>query len=72
MASTTINNDGTITVTLSAQEQGIAQLILSVQGPDALTNVFNLWFTNKSSEVFNAKFAQLSPQDRAAVLAKFQ
>lgn len=70
MPQVTINPDGTITATLSAQEQTLAAMILEEKGAGVFSEVFGLWFNNTVKEMFNNRFNRLSQQDRADLMTK--
>ncbi|OQW34875.1 MAG: hypothetical protein A4E20_01475 [Nitrospira sp. SG-bin2] len=70
MPQVTINQDGTVSVTLDPQEQILASMVLEERGADIFTEVFQLWFTNTVKEVMNSRFARLSQQDQVQLLAK--
>lgn len=70
MPQITINPDGTITATLSAQEQALAAMILEEKGADVFSEVFGLWFNNAVEKVMNNRFNRLAQQDRVDLLTK--
>ena len=67
MATITNNMDGTLTVKLSDIE---TQTVLMMQD-DALAQYLTLWIQEKAKQLFNDRFAQLTPEDQALVLSKF-
>lgn len=70
MADVTINPDGSITVTLSQNEQVLAGMVLEENGPGVFTEVFNLWFTNTVRSVMNTRFERLPILDKVAMYSK--
>ena len=70
MPTVTINADGSITVALNPQDQGLAVMLREERGPEVLTAVFNLWFTNEVKTVMNERFARLPAQDQVDLLTK--
>jgi hypothetical protein len=66
MATITDNRDGSLTVTLNAIEAGTAAANLA-----DLESYMTQWLTDRTKELFNTRFAQLSAQDQADILAKF-
>jgi len=70
MPQVSINQDGTVTVTLDPQEQALAGMVLEEKGADIFTEVFKLWFTNTVKEVMNARFSRLPQQDQVSLLTK--
>ena len=70
MPQVTINQDGTVSVTLDPQEQALAGMVLEEKGADAFTEVFSLWFNNTVRDVMNSRFGRLSQADRISLLVK--
>jgi hypothetical protein len=70
MPSTTINQDGSITVTLDPQEVAMAVMVREESGPDVFDEVFRLQFTNQVRSVMNTRFARLPPQDQADLMGR--
>jgi len=68
MATVTMNpQNGTLMVTLTAAERSTATPeILS-----ALESYLTLWLQERAKDVFVERFAKLSPEDQALVMAKF-
>ncbi len=72
MAQTTINADGTITVDLSPSEQELAKILLKDKGADAITEVFNLWFSIRTKDSIVSRFESMPAQDKTAILATLE
>lgn len=70
MPQVTINLDGTIAVTLDAQEQALAVLLREEVGDKAFDEVFRLQFTTAIRNVMNDRFARLPQQDQMDMMAK--
>lgn len=68
MATLVDNGDGTLTVTLSLVEQDT----VSGLAVDQLQNYLTLWLKERATQVFQERFAKLSPQDQGDVLTKFR
>lgn len=66
MATIAQGNNGALTVTLNAIEAGTAAANLT-----GLESYVTQWLTDRTKELFNTRFAQLSAQDQADILAKF-
>lgn len=68
MAQATLQQDGTILLTLSNVEQ------IAMADPaafNAFTEYCTLWIENRTHELFNERFKLLSPEDQQLVLSKF-
>lgn len=68
MATIVNNNDGTLTVTLSAIEQ---QTVMGLVD-DSLAQYVTLWLEEKAKQIFNEKFKQLTAEEQASVLQMLQ
>jgi hypothetical protein len=68
MAQATLQQDGTILLTLSNVEQ-IAMVDPAVF--NAFAEYCTLWIENRTHELFNERFKLLSPEDQQLVLSKF-
>lgn len=67
MATIVNNHNGTLTITLTASETTTVSMIAD----DSLAQYVTLWLEEKAKQTFSDRFAQLSADDQAAVLAKF-
>lgn len=70
MPSTTINEDGTITVTLDPQEQAMSTMVREEAGANAFDDVFRLQFTNQVRNVMNSRFSRMPQQDQIDLMGK--
>ena len=68
MATLVMNQDKTLTVTLSLVEQDTVARLPAGQ----LEQYVTLWLRERATQVFNEQFQKLSPQDQADILEKFR
>lgn len=70
MATIARNLDGTLTVTLDAVESDT--YTWAEANGVSLEQYVTLWLGDRTKEVFNAKFQQLAPEQKASILEAFR
>lgn len=73
MATVTVNDDGTITVSVNAQEQTFLAMAKEEGGIAArIEQRLNSYLDREIRDTFEQRFARLPAQDQADVLTKFE
>jgi hypothetical protein len=70
MATLVQNQDGTVNLYLTAIEQQTLAYLTATSGL-SLESYITGWFLERTKDMFNVRFASLSPEDQALILAKF-
>lgn len=68
MATITLNQDGTLTATLTSDEQETVALLESGE----LAAYLTVWLSDKRLRVIGSRFSLLSGQDKSDVMQKFR